>query len=211
MYYISTETYRDVTQKPRRKTPLQHLVVVRDTDDESFIISKQWQGLRGSLEFHEIPPESVVGLYCIGDFMNVTPVSDWELRILRLLKNPEHESRVKAPEDNAWEFGHYGDYNFIYAMEPCSLARLLLTLDGSLEGRAVGVGISDDTLSVCVKGGIYYAEYLNYSIPSLEKLRVTCAKCMMLCDRKKADSFSIRWNYVEGMSNNGQRKLPYMY
>ena len=210
MYYISTETVQDKRTRRQRGGPARHIIVVRDTDNQDFMIRVTWQKLQESLcVTHGVAVEDVVGMFSCGSTsMFITPVSMIELSVLKLLRNPHFYVRERSFAEFVPPYRNGGFWNFAEANGSCSVASLLLNhsvttnkvrdTDGDYYDAytwSESIDFTANSVSICVGSegkGIKYVQYDVESVQSIHRIRekyVALGMSQFLCK-----SFQIHWN-----------------
>ena len=185
MLYVSTDTKSD-TMSSYIET-----VVIKDTEDEAFMIKVPSEELWSGLKAQGVVPQQVVGLFKIENRLLVTPVSGVELKVLQLLQNPHFFVRDKLGQSGASAYTCYGLYNFTTqdsyfssnVDNACSVAKLLLESCGEAYDREAGsmrLETTRDYIAVCVDNTKFQSLFLRFDIADYNKVTRAYTKYKML-------------------------------
>lgn len=176
---------------PDEKDAYSSEVIIKDTDDDEFLIKVGNCELWDTLKANDITPQQVVGLFKSGSRVLVTPVSSVELQVLKLLENPHFFVSDKLGQSGAEAYQCYGMYNFTTQTslfrdnvdKACSIAKLLLESCGEAydrEAQSVRLETTRDYIAVCVDNTKFQSLFLRFDIKDYNKVTRAYTKYKML-------------------------------
>lgn len=206
MLYVSSDTQFDVADDAYdwmsggRATEPCHQVVIKDTEDDEFVLRVYASELKAMLEEQGIMMQAVAGLFATEDWIFITPLSGVELQAFKQLTNPHFFMRDKIGEKGARSYVSYGLYNFgivedSWSRSPdraCSIARLLLDSCGEARDDNTGgsrMETTQDYIAVVVDDQRYQVLYLRFDIVDYQKVQRLYSKYRMLNMAGKPNDF----------------------